>query len=235
MFLSHREPVSQSASIPSPESAEPEMTANAESSARSLDEIWREVRDNSDIQYEKVAPDPPEEPPEWLMSLGRALNNFFGDIAPYLVSAWPFIRIFLIAALIVGVLILIWKIVTTFLHRESDEKEERYWQPDQQVARKLLDEADALAAQGNFDEAAHLLLYRSIEDIQRKRPQLLRPSNTAREIGHFEALSQGARETFGIIANHVEHSLFAAHPLDRNAWQESREAYGRFAFKGNWT
>ena len=42
------------------------------------------------------------------------------------------------------------------------------------IARRWLEEADALAGKGQFEEAVHLLLYRSIEDIEKQRPDLLR-------------------------------------------------------------
>ena len=137
-------------------------------------------------------------------------------------------------ALVVGVLALLWVILAPYIAdwRERRGAAQPDWVPDQAVARQLLEEADALAAQGRFGEAAHLLLYRSIEDIAARCPELLRPSTTTREIGAFDALSQRARQAFGVIAGHVEASFFARRPLDRSAWDSSREAYRAFALDG---
>ncbi len=219
-----------------PERAPP---AEAAESAADFDTVWEEVRGDGDIQFE---PPPPEKPkagePQWWTDFKQWLSDLFPDISADLSGIWPFVEYTLIALLAAGIAILLWKLAVWALDTYGSREEspvEPEWVPEEKVARELLDEADALAARGEYDEAAHLLLYRSIEDIERKRPQLLRPSNTAREIGRFEALSEGARETFAIIAGHVERSLFAAHPLDAKAWDESREAYGRFAFKENWT
>lgn len=174
--------------------------------------------------------------PQWLKDIGQWFAESFEGWGDAIIKSWPLIEMFLIGLLVLGVLVLIWKyiwpLVRDYRRAENFETE---WVPEQDAARQLLDEADALAARGEYDEAAHLLLYRSIEDIQRNRPHLLRPSNTTREIGRFDALSQGARDTFAIMAGHVERSLFARHALDAAAWAESRDAYGRFAFRGNWT
>jgi hypothetical protein len=60
--------------------------------------------------------------------------------------------------------------------------EEPDWRPSEAAARTLLEDADALAAEGRFEEAVHLLLFRSIEDIAQRKPGLVRPALTSRDL-----------------------------------------------------
>lgn len=199
-----------------------------------FDAAYDQVRGDSDIQFTPSFSRPPDPPPEWWGDVARWLGDLLEPLARVLAAAWPVLSKLLLVALGLGVLALLWVIVAPYI---SDWRERRAvavpdWTPDATQARLLLEEADRLAADGRFDEAAHLLLYRSIKDIAAKRPDLLRPSTTAREIGAFEALSQRARQAFGVIAGHVEASFFARRPLDRSAWDSSREAYRAFALEG---
>lgn len=199
-----------------------------------FDTAFGEVRGQSDIQFDASFAKPPDPPPEWWDDVSKWLTDFLEPVAKAIAYVWPVLSKLLIGALIIGVLALLWVILAPYI---ADWRERRAnavpdWTPDKEVARRLLEEADALAAAGRYDEAAHLLLYRSIEDIEARRPELLRPSTTAREIGAFHALSERARSAFGVIAGHVEASFFARRPLDRGAWDSSREAYRAFALDG---
>lgn len=199
-----------------------------------FDAAYTQVRGEGDIQFSASFAKPPDPPPEWWDDAVRWLGDLLEPAARVLAAIWPVLSKVLLAALVVGVLALLWVIVSPYIEdwRERRAAAAPDWVPDQALARRLLEEADALAAQGRFDEAAHLLLYRSIEDISARRPELLRPSTTAREIGAFEALSARARSAFGVIAGHVESSFFARRPLDRSAWDSAREAYRAFALDG---
>ena len=64
-------------------------------------------------------------------------------------------------------------------------EEQAGWRPEEGQAVQLLDEADVLANEGRYDEAARLLLHRSIGEIDSHRPDLVRPALTSRDIaGH---------------------------------------------------
>lgn len=200
-----------------------------------FDAAYDQVRGDSDIQFAPSFAKPPDPPPEWWSDVARWLGEALEPAARALAWAWPVLSKLLLVALVAGVLVLLWVILSPYI---ADWRERRAaavpdWTPDKAQARALLDDADRLAAEGRYDEAAHLLLYRSIEDIAQRRPDLLQPSTTAREIGAFEALSQRARQAFGVIAGHVEASFFARRPLDRGAWDSSREAYRAFALDGS--
>ncbi len=108
------------------------------------------------------------------------------------------------------------------------------WRPDEAKARALLEDADRLAAQGAYDEAAHLILYRSIDDIEGRRPRLVRPALTSRDIAALEAVPGAARAAFSRITQAVEASFFGGRSLDRDGFAECRRAYEAFAFPEAW-
>jgi len=85
-----------------------------------------------------------------------------------------------------------------------------------------------------FDEAAHLLLFRSIDDIEDRRPRLVRPALTARDIAALDAVPPAARGAFSQIGSAVERSLFGGQALDAAAFVACRAAYEAFAFDKAW-
>jgi hypothetical protein len=109
------------------------------------------------------------------------------------------------------------------------------WRPEAAPARRLLGEADALAADGLYGEAARLILHRSIEDIQARRPALVRPALTSRDIAGLPALPGRPRAAFARIAMLVERSLFAQAALAADDWRDCRAAYEEFAFAESWS
>jgi hypothetical protein len=113
---------------------------------------------------------------------------------------------------------------------ENDEA----WAPDQNIARELLNEAEALATSGRYAEAARLLLRRSVEDIARRKPEFLKPSLTARDISIADAIPGAARNAFAAIARVVEVSAFGNASVSADAWTQCRAAYGEFALAGSW-
>jgi len=108
------------------------------------------------------------------------------------------------------------------------------WRPDKAVALALLDEADRLAAAGNYAGAARLILHRSIEEIEGRRPRLVRPALTSREIGRLDDIPEAARTTFSAIASIVERSFFGGRDVDAAGFAECRRTYEAFAFPGAW-
>ena len=125
--------------------------------------------------------------------------------------------------------------------RDSSAKRDRRrrngketWRPEEAQAAQLLDEADLLAGQGRYDEAARLLLHRSIGEIDAHRPDLVRPALTSRDIAGHPLLPAGPAAAFARIAMLVERSLFARRPLGPDDWQECRVAWREFAFAEGW-
>jgi len=96
----------------------------------------------------------------------------------------------------------------------------------------VVEDADRLAAQGDYAEAVHLLLKRSFGEIAAERPDWLSPASTAREIGALPALPERARSAFSTIAQVVERSLFGLRILAEPDWLRARSAYADFALAG---
>lgn len=195
---------------------------------------------------------PPPEPPAWLRSfaqwLGEVLKpvgRLFEWIGSFMPDA-PYARIFLWTVLAVAAAALAWMVFERIRHGEwrlprrrrgvavEPAAEEPGWSPDAAPARSWLREADALAAQGRYAEAVHHLLFRSIEDIGRRRPRLVRPALTSRELAAAAALPAPARSLFARIALLVERSLFGGRDVDARDWTEARTAYADLVLPGTW-
>src|SRR5690606_8554198 len=114
------------------------------------------------------------------------------------------------------------------------EDSEPGWTPEAAPVRAWLREADALAAEGRFAEAIHHLLLRSVDDIARRRPRLVRPALTARDLARAEAIPPAARGIFGDIAAVVERSLFGGRPVAADDWTHARDRYAELALAEVW-
>lgn len=187
------------------------------------------LRARTDIQFELPQTKPPEVP-AWMRWLAKTLE----PLGPHMGWIfWTFVA--------VGAAVILWVIVRSVLNRRGEadvsaapESDAAVWRPEEKVARALLAEADAMAAEGRFEEAARLLLHRSLEDIARNRPRVLRPALTSREIGVAAGLPDRVRAAFVAMAAPVERSLFGGRSLARGDWEEARSAYGAFALPGSW-
>lgn len=194
---------------------------------------WQELRQDTDIQFEPVViPEQPPREPGWLEEFFKWLGELFSPLGGFFANSWPVLKWVLLALLIAAVLYTLYRIFADRFGGSPTARpeEEIYeWQPDQQAALALLEDADRLAADGRFDEATHLLLQRSVGQIAKARPDWVAPSSTARELASLGALPDAARAAFGTIAERVERSLFALRSLDRGDWDVARAAYAEFA------
>ena len=142
------------------------------------------------------------------------MPNWLGGLVPVLqVLFWVAIAGFVLFILYLLARRLSGKHWSWRRRRADEDAPDESWRPEAAEARELLGEADALAARGLFSEAARLILFRSIEDIDDKRPDLVRPALTSRDICALEAIPGRPRSAFARIAALVERSLFAARPL----------------------
>lgn len=171
------------------------------------------------------------QPPAWLTWLGDALELI-----------WPVLEVLFWIGLAGLVLLILFFIYGEFRNMRlgadkpvaADDAPGWEWRPDEADARDLLAEADRLASQGAYAQAAHLLLLRSIRDIEKRKPRALRPSLTSRDISALPELPEQARPAFSLIGTVVERSLFGGAVVDMLAFQQCREAYADFALPSRW-
>jgi hypothetical protein len=197
------------------------------SAANKIAEAHQRLRADRDIQFDlPVAPPPKVRQADW------SWFDWIGTPSQFL--------LWVAVAVVVG--LLLWLVIRAILARQGQgnaynprESGIDEWRPEAKAARALLAEADAMAASGRYEEAARLLLHRSLEDIQKRKPQLLRPALTSREIGAIATLPDAVRRTFATMAGAVERSLFGGRALSRDAWEDARAAYDAFALQGSWT
>lgn len=177
---------------------------------------------------------PPNPPPSWLTAIARFLEAL-GPV--FQVIFW-----LAVAAVVAGLLYFLFgeAIRLRFGGRKNPKTKTEDdvladIRPDAAAARSLLDEADVLAREGRFAEAVHLLLFRSIEDIQARLEGGVPTSLTAREIAGLGRLPDRARRALAPIIKVVEHSYFGGQPVDAGGWQHARKSYEEFAFGEGWS
>ena len=208
-------------------------------------EAHRRLLEDGGIQTQFVAPPEPTRPPEWLRALGELIQpvlEAIGKAFAWLFSFLPegsVLYYVLIGALIAVGLFATYLALQYWLEdrgrrQQGADGQSDDWQPEQAAARRWLDEAEALAAQGRWSEAVHHLLFRSIADIERRRPDLVRPASTSRDIAAAPTIPGPARGFFATIANAVERSLFGGRDLGEHDWTSARKAYEHFALPDTW-
>ena len=225
--------------------------AAAAANADQFESAYKALRADPSVQFNLSPTEPPPKPPAWLESFFKWLGDvlepvgkFFSWIGSFMPDA-AYARIILWTVLALAAAALLWAVYNRLRHGEwtlrlpraapvTDIAVEHEWAPEQQGARSWLEEADALARDGRYAEAIHHLLFRSIEDIASRRPNLIRPALTSREIGASHGIPGRARELFAAIARLVERSLFGGRPLGEKDWLTAREAYSDFALAGSW-
>jgi hypothetical protein len=211
---------------------------------------YRAMRESGDVQLQlrRAAPEP--KAPHWLETLGhwvadalRPVGRLLAWIARQLPQA-PYARILLWSVIALIAAGLIWIVVQRVrsgswrLRRAGSAKVATDaaddWQPEVATTHQWLREADRLAAAGGYAEAVHHLLWCSVEDIARRRPRLIRPALTSRDIAAAEAIPPRARALFAEIAALVERSLFGGRAVSADDWQAARTAYADFALPQAW-
>lgn len=196
---------------------------------------WQKVHADPSIQFAPIELNTkPAEVPGWLQALGKVLRALFEPIGRALGLSWPVLQWILLGLAVAVVAYAVWRFSEPLRlgWKKSPPAETKpEWRPDQAEALALLEDADALAAAGRYDEATHLLLRRSVQQIQAARPDWVRRASTAREIAGIAALPDKARGAFAAITARVERSLFALRSLDAADWQAARAAYAEFALE----
>ncbi|ARS27776.1 DUF4129 domain-containing protein [Sphingomonas sp. KC8] len=187
------------------------------------------LRADTAIQFDMPLAPPPAPPPQWLISLLKAVGPYIEYIAWGLLILAALALLYVVARHVIAHGLPFGRTPKTTTPDAAPE-----WRPEAGPARQLLAEADALAAAGHYAEAVHLLLHRSIEEIERRRPHLVRPAFTSRDIAAADGLPGETRRVFSRIAAIVEASLFGGRAVDAAGWQAARTAYEDFALPQVW-
>jgi len=211
---------------------------------------YNALRHDGATQFNLTPQQAPPKPPEWLEAFFRFIGKIFEPIGRFLKwigSFFPdaaYARILLWMVIALGAGAILWAVYNRIRHGEwrlrlprlgaAEDIEPEEWAPEEAGARSWLEEADALAGEGRFAEAIHHLLFRSVEDIARRRPAVVRPALTSRELSAAQGIPARARELFAGIARVVERSLFGGRAVGERDWLTARQAYSEFALAPAW-
>ena len=188
------------------------------------------------FQFAWSPPRPSAPPPSWLIAAFKAIGRALDWAAPGL-------RIGLWALLGLGVLLVLIVLARQVLGAPERRRAASPLtlhglgpSPAQAAERAAvrLAQADRLAAEGRYAEAAHALLLRGVADVESGRGGRLRPSLTCRDIAALPDLPPEPRAAFTLIAQAVERALFGGRPLDAGTWRTCREAYGALVRPQAW-
>lgn len=177
----------------------------------------------------------PNEPPTWLEPFLKSLKPFLD----FLVAIGPVLKYVFWGGLIIGLLLIVYFVIRetvpdSWFRRRKTAVAATDWRPDGAKALALLEDADGLAAAGRFEEAIHLLLFRSIDDLAGRRPGAVKPALTSRDIATLEVLPSEARAAFARLAQAVERSFFGGLPAGAAEFGTARRDYEAFAFAEGW-
>ncbi len=209
-------------------------TLVAAQSSDKFENAFRAMKRDDKLQFDLP---PPPEPPK----LGW-LENFFAALGAFIKAIFPLLKIIFfvgLGAIIALILYAIAKVIyeTRFQRSAKEAVEDApppLYTPDQEQARILLEDVDAMAAEGRYEEAVHELLFRSIQDIDIRRPNTIRRSLTSREIAALKILTPETREAFATIGGVVETSYFGGQKIGKQEFDTCRAAYAQFAQKSAW-
>ncbi len=177
------------------------------------------------LDFKAAPPTPPV--PAWLEKVLEAL----GELAPIL-------KFLFWGGLALGAALIVWFVAIEVLAGRRVSKAAvapTDWRPEPEQARALLEEADRLAVAGRYGEAIHILLFRSIDDLTGRRPGLIRPALTSRDIAGLDQMPPPARGAFARIAERVERSFFGGRPVSPEDFAHARGDYETFAFSEGWS
>lgn len=206
------------------------MAGEAEAAERKLVLAHQALQRTSGLQLDFKGELPPAPPPSWLM---KALQH----LADFLLAMAPIMKFVFWGGLIVAAGFIVWLVAREVMglrRKTAAATPVMDWRPDVETARHLLADADSLAAAGKFDEAIHLLLFRSIGDLSQRRPGAVKPSLTSRDIARIEAMPATPRDAFARIAAAAEQAVFAGRPMRDVDFRQCRRDYEAFAFPDGW-
>jgi hypothetical protein len=162
----------------------------------------------------------PEKPPntDWLEKILKALGPLFKLIGWLLLAA--------LAGLVAyGVL----QLVMSYVNRPRSDTEAQDDVPladiDAGAAQGWLEDAEILAARGDYGDAVHHLLLNAIEHLKRRAGRPIPRAWTARDILAQLPISVLARALLQLLVQTVERAYFAGRALTQGDYQRCRDSY----------
>lgn len=198
--------------------------------------LIQQVNKDHDLQTSFInLPKPDPHQYDFMRSIAKAIGSFLHGMGELFSPIAPVLPYLLYAIAIAAVLILLSPVARLFLTTRFERlfardnlRGETAWRPTKAAVTALLSEIDALAADGRYDEAVHLLLIRSVADINAFRPDLVQLHYSARDILTHPLLPAAARPAFQQIVEWVEKSYFAGIAAGKAGFDACRRAYIAF-------
>lgn len=211
-------------------------SANTPVDAAEAKRLIGQVNGSHDLQTTFTAmPKPDLKALEFWNRVFKNIGEFFEKVASVfkpLAPVMPYILVALALALIALLLSPFVRMMITSrfqrLFARDHLRADAPWRPTREAVVALLGDIDKLAAEGSYDEAIHLLLVRSVADINAFRPDLVRKHYSARDIRSHPLLPEAARPAFTEIVRCVEKSYFAGIAATRANFDACRAAYTAF-------
>ncbi len=236
MPLSQAQSIAQASGAATSVAPTANVPAPSTSSLEAARRLIAQVNARHDLQTAFAsAPEPDKKSLEMWRKIGDAIAGFFhavGQVFAPIAPAVPWLLYALGAAVII---LLLSPVVRLFITTRFERLFQRHhlvadepWRPSRAAVAALLSEIDALAERGEYDEAVHLLLVRSVADINGFRPDLVRPHYSARDILSHPLLPDAARPAFRAIVLWVEKSYFAGLLVGKAGFDACRAAYMDF-------
>jgi hypothetical protein len=202
--------------------------ASAQTAEQKLAAAHEALLKTRGMQFDFGGIPPPPPPPAWLEPLAQVLKVIV-PVLPYIFWGGVTLGAALILFFIVRELA-----PASWFAKKKLEVAVTDWRPEPEKARALLEDADGLAAAGRFEEAIHLLLFRSIDDLRARRPGAVKPALTSRDIAGLETLPVAPRDAFARLARAVELTFFGGRPAGADEFGAARQDYEAFAFAEGW-
>ena len=111
----------------------------------------------------------------------------------------------------------------------AEEKQDAIAAATAAIIDKPLGDADELAARGEYAEAIHTLLLRTLHELARSAMVRVERSHTSREILARVPLLADAREALSVLITYVELTHFGDDPANADDYGKCREQFSRFA------
>ncbi len=180
---------------------------------------------DSSFQFSWSAAPPPAQTPSWLEAVLRAIGHGLKIGSPYIrIGLWVLLAVAGVAVVVAVIRQFLVPANRWVVRRLPPVSADGATQAAREASAHL-EEADRLAAEGLFADAAHVLLLCSVSGVEKGRAVGIRPSLTAREIAALPDLPPQPRVAFAHIARLVEQALFGGAVLDGARWLDCREAY----------